>query len=116
MLTCVPYKRQGLDIVPTVHMGVAVTQMERRGIETNIGNLNRDIKAANSLMNSIRKTITSLRDWIAAILETRKEILAEMEAKNASPNLAELLRDYMNLRKAERSDWSQYGKPERYDC
>ena len=104
------YKRQGLDIVPTVHMGVAVTQMERRGIETNIGNLNRDIKVANSLMNSIRKTITSLRDWIAAILETRKEILAEMEAKNASPNLAELLRDYMNLRKAERSDWSQYGK------
>ena len=104
------YKRQGLDIVPTVHMGVAVTQMERRGIETNIGNLNRDIKVANSLMNSIRKTITSLRDWIAAILETRKEILAEMEAKNASPNLAELLRDYMNLRKAERRDWSRYGQ------
>ena len=34
------YERQGLDILPTVHMGAAVTQMERRGIETNIGNLN----------------------------------------------------------------------------
>jgi hypothetical protein len=26
------YERQGLDIIPTVHMGPAVTQMERRGI------------------------------------------------------------------------------------
>ena len=55
------YERQGLDIVPTVHMGPAVTQMERRGIETNIGNLNRDIKAANALMAAIRNTIKSLR-------------------------------------------------------
>ena len=41
------YERQGLDVIPTVHMGPAVVQMERRGIQTNIGNLNRDIKAAN---------------------------------------------------------------------
>lgn len=40
------YERQGIDQIPTVHMGAAVVQMERRGIETNIGNLNRDIKAA----------------------------------------------------------------------
>ena len=61
-------------------------------------------------MNSIRKTINSLREWISAILEARKEILAELEAEKTSPNLALLLHDYMNLRKAERSDWSQYGK------
>ena len=34
----------------------------------------------------------------------------ETEKKNASPNLSNLLRDYMNLRKAERSEWSRYGK------
>ena len=44
------YARQGLDIIPTVHEGAAVRQMEKRGIQTNIGNLNREIKAANSLM------------------------------------------------------------------
>ena len=33
------YARQGLDIVPTVHEGAAVRQMEKRGIQTNIGNL-----------------------------------------------------------------------------
>ena len=34
----------------------------------------------------------------------------EAEKKNASPDLSILLRDYMNLRKAERSDWSRYGQ------
>ena len=69
------YERQGLDIIPTVHMGPAVTQMERRGIETNIGNLNRDIKAANRMMRAIRRTISSLRDWITDILDAGKEVL-----------------------------------------
>ena len=44
------YARQGLDIIPTVHEGAAVRQMEKRGIQTNIGNLNREIRAANRLM------------------------------------------------------------------
>ena len=106
------YERQGLDIIPTVHMGAAVCALERKGIETNIGNLNRDIKAANRMMNAIRSTIKSLRDWIADIVSATKEAFAEMEAekKNASPDLSTLLRDYMNLRKAERSDWSRYGQ------
>ena len=51
------YERQGLDIIPTVHEGAAVQQMEKRGIQTNIGNLNREIKAANRLMKSIRQLI-----------------------------------------------------------
>lgn len=106
------YERQGLDIIPTVHMGAAVCALERKGIETNIGNLNRDIKAANRMMNAIRSTIKNLRNWIADILEATKEAFAEMEAekKNASPALSALLSDYLNLRKAERSDWSRYGK------
>ncbi len=104
------YERQGLDIVPTVHMGPAVTQMERRGIETNIGNLNRDIKSANALMAAIRNTIKSLREWIHDLLEARKEVLAEMEAAAASPSLIELLMDYTKLRAEERSEWSSYGQ------
>ena len=106
------YERQGLDIIPTVHMGAAVCALERKGIETNIGNLNRDIKAANRMMNAIRSTIKNLRNWIADIMAATKEAFAEAEAekKNASPNLTELLRDYMNLRKAERREWSRYGQ------
>lgn len=54
------YARQGLDIVPTVHEGAAVRQMEKRGIQTNIGNLNREIRAANSLMKSIRQLMIAV--------------------------------------------------------
>ena len=104
------YERQGLDTIPTVHMGPAVTQMERRGVKTNIGNLNRDIRAANRMMRAVRNTISSLRDWISAILEARKELLAELDAANQSPSLSTLLNDYMELRKAERSEWSEYGQ------
>ena len=104
------YEKQGIDKVPTVHMGAAVTQMERRGEQTNIGNLNRDIKSANSLMATIRNTISSLRDWIKDLLEARKELLAEMEAETATPTLPVLLMDYVGKRKAERKDWSRYGQ------
>ena len=106
------YERQGLDKIPTVHMGAAVCALERKEIETNIGNLNRDIKAANRMMNAIRSTIRNLRNWIADIMEATKEVFAETDAqaKNTSPDLVLLLRDYLNLRKAERSDWSRYGQ------
>jgi predicted nucleic acid-binding Zn-ribbon protein len=106
------YERQGLDIVPTVHMGAAVCALERKGIETNIGNLNRDIQAANRMMNAVRRTIKNLRSWIAEILEATKAAFAETEAdkKNTSPTLTALLSDYLNLRKAERSAWSRYGQ------
>ena len=58
------YARQGIDKIPTVHMGPAVSQLEKKGIQTNIGNLNRDIKAANSLMQSIRQMVRSLKGWL----------------------------------------------------
>ena len=102
------YERQGVDVIPTVHMGPAVTQMERRGIQTNIGNLNRDIRTANQMMQAIRRTIWNLKNWIADIMEATKEVFSE--AGNTSPELSILLRDYMDLRKAERSDWSRYGQ------
>jgi predicted nucleic acid-binding Zn-ribbon protein len=104
------YERQGIDQIPTVHMGPAVTQMERRGIETNIGNLNRDIKSANRLLAVIRNTIKGLRDWIAELSEARKEAKEAWEQENASPSLASLLNQYMDMRKEERSDWSRSGQ------
>ena len=49
-------------------------------------------------------TITMLNEFVEKIL------VHEAAKKNASPNLAVLLRDYLNLRKAERSEWSRYGQ------
>lgn len=68
------YQRQGIDRIPTVHMGPAVTAMERRGIMTNIGNLNRDIKSANVLMGVLKRTIMRLMNWLAEIRQAITEI------------------------------------------
>ena len=86
------YERQGVDTIPTVHMGPAVTQMERRGIQTNIGNLNRDIRAANRLLRSIRETIRLVQEWISALLEARRRLIEELNAE--PPTLVGLLQKY----------------------
>ena len=103
------YARQGLDIIPTVHEGAAVRQMEKRGIQTNIGNLNREIKAANSLMQSIRQLIQNLKGWIIELGEKRKELLAQKAAEEATL-LPNLLMKYMEIRKEERKDWTRAGQ------
>ena len=103
------YERQGLDKIPTVHMGPAVSQMEKRGIQTNIGNLNRDIKAANSLMQSIRQMVRHLKGWIADLKEKKAALLeALQEAKE--PTLPELLGKYLDLRREERTGWTSKGQ------
>ena len=103
------YARQGLDIVPTVHEGAAVQQMEKRGIQTNIGNLNREIRAANRLMKSIRQLIQNLKGWITELGEKRKELLAQKAAEEATL-LPNLLMKYMEIRKEERKDWTRAGQ------
>ena len=35
------YKRQGIDKIPSVHLGPAASQMEKRGIRTDKGEVNR---------------------------------------------------------------------------
>ena len=95
------YERQGLDVIPTVHMGPAVVADGAARHSDNIGNLNRDIKAANQMLSAVRKTIRGLLDWIKELIQAEKELLKE---EAASTDLGVLLNDYLNQRKAERSD------------
>jgi len=57
------YERQEIEQIPTVHMGVAATQMERRGIRTEKGDVNRQIAADNKLLKEIKARITRLYNW-----------------------------------------------------
>ena len=95
--------------IPTVHLGPAAHQMEKRGVETFLGNLNRDIRAANSLMQSIRSAIRGLQRWIADLNE-KKQLLLDALEKAKEPTLSDLLVDYFNLRNEQRSDWSGKAK------
>ena len=103
------YARQGIDQIPTVHMGPAVAAMERKGIQTNIGNLNRDIKTTNSLMQTIRNIIRGLKNWISELAEA-KQAMVEALAEMKEPTLPEILSQYMQIRQDERSTWSAKGQ------
>ena len=58
------YERQGIQQLPTVHMGVAATQMERRGIVTERGNINREIVVTNKQLRRLQARITELKGWL----------------------------------------------------
>lgn len=94
------YVRQGLELIPAVHEGPNVRQMEEKGIRTDKGELNRWIKATNRLMLDLKKKIKSLFGWITEI----KEELS----KPRTPSLADLLITYYNDRNA--GAWSRKAK------
>jgi len=57
------YKRQGIEKIPTIHMGPAASQMERRGLATEKGDINRQIAADNKLLKEIKARVTRLYNW-----------------------------------------------------
>lgn len=73
------YERQGLDMIPTVHMGPAVMALERKGIRTDVGNLNREIRAVNAMIRFLKGTILKLTSWLADLRQAIKEIEMEPE-------------------------------------
>lgn len=84
------YVDQGLDLIPTVHEGPHVRKMEKKGIRTEKGELNRWIKATNRMIRSMRATIVVLKEW----LKEAKEILKEPQ----EIYLSQLLREANALR------------------
>ena len=107
------YERQGIDQIPTVHVGVSATQMEKKGIVTERGELNRSINAANRILREIRRLVRGLKDWIAELKERKAallEALAEARAQASEPTIPQLLARYMEQRGEERADWTSKGK------
>ena len=73
------FERQGIDLLPTIHMGAAVTAMERRGIQTEVGNMNREIKKINALIISSMENVEHLTDKIAFLEKEKKAIERDEE-------------------------------------
>ena len=110
------YKRQGIEQIPTVHMGVAATQMERRGIVTEKGEHNREIREQNRLLKEVKRRIAALTAWIKEKASQAKEnqsvnpfpsVPIPSERSEQPPTLLELFnRAYTEAAKPQ----SRYGK------
>ena len=74
------FERQGKLEQPTIHMGVSATQMERKGIRTEKGNINRRIKAQNDELHRLQ-----------AELERVNAAIAELQKRPQEENLVSIL-------------------------
>jgi len=89
------YQRQGIEQIPTIHLGVSASQMEKKGITTDRGNINREIKHQNKILKEISRRIKALLNWIRGI---GKEEKAETQnTKSTLPPKENLLSVFENL-------------------
>jgi len=91
------YERQGIEQIPTVHLGVAAHQMEQRGIATELGNVNREIDLTNKHIQQLRARINKLQKWID-----------EATANTEPPTLVEIIHNILSRQKQNeiRSNYS----------
>ena len=77
-------KERGLDELPTKHLGVAAAAMERKGVATEIGDHNREIKRINTYIRSINTELNAeaqvIMDMQTKIREEQEEIARRYDA------------------------------------
>ena len=98
------YQRQGIEQIPTIHLGVSATQMEKKGIATDRGNINREIKHQNAILREISRRIKALLNWIRGI--GKEEKVENENIKSTLPSKENLLEIFENLirKKADKNN------------
>ncbi|WP_373803558.1 MobA/MobL family protein, partial [Bacteroides heparinolyticus] len=89
------YQRQGIEQIPTIHLGVSASQMEKKGITTDRGNINREIKHQNKILKEISRRIKALLNWIKRI--GKEENTENENTKSTFPPKDTLLSVFENL-------------------
>ena len=112
------FKRQGIKQIPTIHLGASASAMERKGIRTEKGDINREIKRQNELLKNIGNEIKKITSWLAGFKDKLKESYKEykdqskkqIENKSGLFNLYEYLSFYQEMQENNRAELSFYGK------
>ncbi|HGY1357828.1 MobQ family relaxase [Streptococcus pyogenes] len=112
------FKRQGIKQIPTIHLGASASAMERKGIRTEKGDINREIKKQNELLKNIGNEIKKITSWLAGFKYKLKESYKEykdqskkqIENESGLFNLYEYLSFYQEMQENNRAELSFYGK------
>ncbi|MBP3636998.1 MAG: MobA/MobL family protein [Clostridia bacterium] len=84
------YADQGVQRIPMVHEGPDARAMEKRGIPTEVGEKNREIRQQNKLIDQLEARLTRLNAW--AQFEKRMDETLIAKGKDVSnPNLRYIL-------------------------
>ena len=119
------YKRQGIEEIPTIHLGASASALEKKGIETDKGNYNREIRKYNNLVKTIKEEIKTLKGWIGNLLDnlsTAYEKFKDIERDKVIDNpklfnLTNYLLTYSEIQKEKSKYLKGYAKTnkEKYD-
>lgn len=112
------FKRQGIKQIPTIHLGASASAMERKGIRTEKGDINREIKKQNELLKNIGNEIKKITSCLAGFKDKLKESYREykdqskkqIENESGLFNLYEYLSFYQEMQENNRTELSFYGK------
>ncbi|UEA31704.1 MobQ family relaxase [Granulicatella elegans] len=112
------FKRQGIKQIPTIHLGASASATERKGIRTEKGDINREIKKQNELLKNIGNEIKKITSWLAGFKDKLKESYREykdqskkqIENESGLFNLYEYLSFYQEMQENNRAELSFYGK------
>ena len=99
------FERQGIEEIPTIHLGASASALERKGVETEKGNINREIKKHNSIVRVIQERIIELTSWLNDFIKVlfekyeqyKQEKREEYENKAELFNLYEYISIYYDL-------------------
>lgn len=112
------FKRQGIKQIPTIHLGASASAMERKGIRTEKGDINREIKKQNELLKNVGNEIKKITSWLVGFKDKLKESYKEykdqskkqIENESGLFNLYEYLSFYQEMQENNRAELSFYGK------
>ena len=71
--------------MPTVHEGPTVRAMEKRGVATEKGSLNRWIKATNKIILAAEKKVSAMKNWVSE--NRQSSLIQSLNAYNAMRNV-----------------------------
>lgn len=101
------YTRQGKEEAPTIHLGPAVSHLEQKGIQTEIGSYNRAIKEHNRILKRLKELLYSVGKW----LKEKKEALQKLtEPEKPQPTIYDFVIHFVEMRKQGCADWSRKSK------
>jgi uncharacterized coiled-coil DUF342 family protein len=93
------YERQGIDKIPSIHLGVAASSMERKGIRTERGDINRRIAVTNSQMKQLKARIRKTKNWLYSVPINETPSMMDMMSKIAdSRNLENRWQKIRNIK------------------
>lgn len=98
------YAELGLDLIPTIHEGPNIRAMEKKGIKTTLGTINRLICWINGMAERTKEILA----WLVKEKEFWEQNLEKQSQKLPEPTLASYLQQYMEKRN-ENAEGYKYG-------